>query len=785
MLSIITVTLAFIFGTLWGLYLEINFLIIVSFFMCLLMLILFIFKDKFKILLTYYIPRVLMLIIIFLIGCFYTKYKMNIYDSRYVEGEQNGKFTIISHATETSYYYKYYAKNNKKDKFVVYFKKDNLKPFDIGTTLYINGKFEIPNTARNNGGFDYKLYLNTISVFGTIKVSNYKVLSTKTSNLIYIFQNLIRDKLIGLFPKDYAGILSGMLIGETNDISEETKENFKYSGITHLLAVSGSNVSLVISISVFVFSKIVGKKYSSYCSIFFTIFFIILSGSSPSVLRAGIMGILKILADILIRDSNSINNVFTSALIILLINPLSISNVGFILSFAGTIGIILLSDDIKDIILIKIKNEFLAETLSITISAQIVLLPIMAYFFNNISIVSLFTNIMVVPIAGALTILGLVIFVISILSHPIAVLLSYIITLIISYVVSMAKFFSSLKFLNFLVITPNILEMILYYLILYIVIALIKGKVSYKNYDFEEDIKSAKFALIKYVAISIVAILVVINVHSSFPRKYIELNAIDVGQGDSFLIQDARNHNILIDGGGSERGNFDVGSNTLVPYLLDKRVNKIDLVFISHPHADHIDGIFTVIEKLKVKQVVIGPYPENDEKIKELINICQKRKTKIRMVSRGDTILLNDLRFEILYPDMNVKGESNINNLSLVIKAFYGDRSILFTGDIEKEVEEKLDKSIKADILKVSHHGGNTSSTPDFLDKVSPKIALIGVVENNTYGHPSKSVIDRLSKYATIYLTKDDGEITLRIYKDSVIFVKTFLSHKIKMYKFP
>ncbi len=141
-------------------------------------------------------------------------------------------------------------------------------------------------------------------------------------------------------------------------------------------------------------------------------------------------------------------------------------------------------------------------------------------------------------------------------------------------------------------------------------------------------------------------------------------------------------------------------------------------------------------------------------------------------------VLINDLKFEILYPTSEAVNESNINNLSLVIKAYYGGRSILFTGDIEKEVEEKLDERIKSDILKVPHHGANTSSTAEFIDKVKPKIALIGVAENNTYGHPNKSVIDRISKHATIYMTKDDGEITLRIYKDSSIFVKTYVSDK-------
>ena len=425
----------------------------------------------------------------------------------------------------------------------------------------------------------------------------------------------------------------------------------------------------------------------------------------------------------------------------------------------GTLGIIFLSKTLKEVIDKFIKIEFVSETLSVTLSAQIFLIPIMAYFFNTISILSLFTNIIVVPLSGILTILGVIIFFVSLFSISISIVPAFMANCIIKFIFGVVKLFSEISFLNFLVITPPIWLIVLYYFSLFILI-----KKKFKTEYLYKLCVCWFFSITLFVAFE------------NFPKNYIECVAIDVGQGDSFLIKTSNNKKILVDGGGSEIGDYDVGENVLVPYLLDRGIKNIDAIIISHAHADHIEGIYTVIENLNVKKVIIGPQQSNNELIIKLYNLCNKQNIKVIDVARGDSFKIDDINFEVLYPLKRTK-EENINNLSLVIKAYWANKSILFTGDIESKAEEELLKleknNLQSTILKVAHHGANTSSSETFITLVNPSIAVIGVAENNSYGHPSKSVLTKLEEVSEVYMTKDSGEISIKIYDDSKIYIES------------
>lgn len=585
------------------------------------------------------------------------------------------------------------------------------------------------------------------------------------------------EKFEKLFPKNQSGILTGMLIGETNSISESVIEDFKKSGITHLLAVSGSNVAMVIVICKLLFSKLFGKKYSPFFVIIFVILFVLISGASPSVLRAGLMAILEVTAGILIKKSNSFNNLFFSAFIILILNPFSLINVGFILSFVGTIGILILSEPLQKFFKKFIKSNMILENLSVTLSAQIFLLPVMAYFFNTISIISILTNLIVLPIASILTVAGLITFIISLIYFPIANIISIPIEYLIDYIMFIANACSNIKFFNITVITPKMYKIIFYYLIVWIL--------TDKEIDIYINKLSGKNNLVnkRKLIILITILCCLISVFNKLPKNYIEVSCIDVGQGDSFYIQTQSNKSILIDGGGSETSDYNVGENVLLPYLLDRGCSKIDIIFVSHAHADHIDGILTVVKKLKIGKVIIGPQNRGDEKIAELYKVCKSRDIEIMHVSAGNIIDFDNIKFEILYPYKNAH-DDNVNNLSLIFRMKYANRSMLFTGDIESSCEEKIKGDIKADILKVAHHGSKTSTTDSFLKRVIPQIAIISVADKNTYGHPNEKVIERLNMYTNnIYMTKNSGEIRIRIYRNSKIFMNeciknnTFAKH--------
>ena len=570
---------------------------------------------------------------------------------------------------------------NQNNKFILYLPHgDELKK---GTVINLSGEFNLPDLARNTGGFNYRRYLNSQKIYGVIRAKNYYVSNLAKFNLIYYIQDEISKSFARLFPKNEMGLIIGMMIGETKDISEDVLENFKTTGITHLIAVSGSNVVYVVVLVQFLFKKFFGKRATYFISIFFLILFMLISGASASVCRATLMIILSICADIFFLKSDTFSNILTSAFILILLNPLVIYDVGFILSFGGTLGIVLLS---KDFTKFFKKLGKLNETLSVTCSAQLILAPIMMYYFNTFSILSIVTNIIVVPISGSITILGFAVFIISKISFPIAKLIANSLYVLATFTIWVANIFSKIPFSLIRTITPNVLEIFLFYLVVFYFANL---KVRGKKYRFIGEAQNNETKVTKILAnirlIWVIAFIVVFAFseifYYRFPRNYLDIRGIDVGQGDSVLIETDSRKFILIDGGGSE--NYDVGENILLPYLLDRRVLNIDTIFSSHSDADHLNGIITALENMHVNNVVIGKGALGYEK---LYQIAESKNVKVIEVQKGDILEIENLVFEVLSPSIEMDN-SNVNDYSLVFKLIYGEKSMLFTGDISSAAE--------------------------------------------------------------------------------------------------
>lgn len=661
-----------IMGILTGLYLEFTLSMVLYF--SLLLFSLFILKVK---------KLEILISICLLIGFnLYTANLINSYNCRYIDGSFiDGEFEIVSYRNVKDYYDKYIVKSNENNKFILYLPHgDELKK---GTVINLSGEFNLPDLARNTGGFNHRRYLNSQKIYGVIRAKNYYVSNLAKFNLIYYIQDEISKSFARLFPKNEMGLIIGMMIGETKDISEDVLENFKTTGITHLIAVSGSNVVYVVVLVQFLFKKFFGKRATYFISIFFLILFMLISGASASVCRATLMIILSICADIFFLKSDTFSNILTSAFILILLNPLVIYDVGFILSFGGTLGIVLLS---KDFTKFFKKLGKLNETLSVTCSAQLILAPIMMYYFNTFSILSIVTNIIVVPISGSITILGFAVFIISKISFPIAKLIANSLYVLATFTIWVANIFSKIPFSLIRTITPNVFEIVLFYFVVFYFANL---KVRGKKYRFIGEAQNNETKVTKMLAnIRLIWVIVFIVVFAfseifyyRFPRNYLDIRGIDVGQGDSVLIETDSRKFILIDGGGNE--NYDVGENILLPYLLDRRALNIDTIFSSHSDADHLNGIITALENLSVSNVIIGKGALGYEK---LYQIAESKNVKVIEVQKGDVLEIGNLVFEVLSPSIEMDN-SNVNDYSLVFKLIYGEKSMLFTGDISSAAE--------------------------------------------------------------------------------------------------
>jgi len=457
----------------------------------------------------------------------------------------------------------------------------------------------------------------------------------------------------------------------------------------------------------------------------------------------------------LINRSRNLNiSLFFAAFLILLSNPLILYDAGFLLSFIVTFFIINLSPILQGLyskIVVWIKNP-----LAVSTAAWVGIFPLSAYFFSKVSIISIVSNIFIIPLTGIAVILGFVTFFIGLASIYLAGIVANINYLVLNLITLIAKSFSLLPFAYVYVAQPSILVIILYYLTVFFII-----EVFYKK-TFSQKIKK-KTGLI---VLSVTLLIIIVQIF--YPADNLKVNFINVGEGDCILIEAPNKINILIDGGGTPQSDFDVGSKIVIPYLRRKGINEIDLLILTHPHLDHLEGLLPVLKELKVDIVLDSGLTCDSSEYEEFISLIQKKGIPYHKAKAGDSFIFsNNLEIFLLNPlyDSDFYKESDFNNASIVVKLFYKNADFLFTGDIEEPAEKKLlvwQNILQSDILKVGHHGSATSTNLEFLDKVDPSIAVITVGKNH-FGHPSKKIIERLEdKNIQIYRTDEDGTIIIR-----------------------
>ena len=674
---------------------------------------------------------------------------------------------------------------------------------EYGDLIDIKALFEEPREARNYKGFDYKQYLKTKKIYGNItSEENIKILSHNNQNILNKIINSvsknIKNKIYSLLPAGTKEICVGILIGEREDISEQITEAFKESNLTHMLAVSGAHMSYVV-LGISIVLKKLGKRSQKIITILFLCFFVGLTKFTPSVERAGIMTIMSIIATLMYRQPDVYNNLACSGLIILIINPYTLLDIGFQLSYAGTIGIVLFDKKIQKYIELKTKTvgyrvmlgrinkdefcnevkwkvikkaiKFIINLFALTISANLMIIPVMMFNFNTISLTFWVSNIIAGPFIGIIMILGFMVYVVSIFSMNLANIIAMPLNLLIQILLKIAEVCSKLPGSSIIVKTPNVVEIMSYYIIIF-------GCIFYRDILNKFRIKKK----IKYIVICILIINICLGLIENIRIKNLRIYFVDVGQGDCTLIRTPHNKTVIIDGGGSEKDDgFDVGEKTLLPYLLDRRIKKIDYMMISHFDSDHIGGLLYILENISVDNVIISKQGKMSANYNYFKNIIKGKKINVIMVKEGDRVHVDkNIYFDILFPEDTLINSNILNNNSIVAKLHYNKVSMIFTGDIESIAEKQIinkyvgTKKLKTTILKVAHHGSKSSSIQSILNLMQPEIALIGVGSKNTFGHPNSGVLERLKNMETkIYRTDNNGEIEIEINSKGKIKVNT------------
>lgn len=452
------------------------------------------------------------------------------------------------------------------------------------------------------------------------------------------------------------------------------------------------------------------------------------------------MSILGIMAVMVYRKSDTINNMAISLWLILIQNPFAITNVGLILSYSATLGILLImpiwktkaekNEENKNRIKWFTKFE---NSMMVSFSSWIAIFPINMILFQTISLTFFASNILVSFFMGMIMIFGFL------LSIPIGIpVLSEILSILLSILIWISEVFSSFTLSHILVCPPPIVVVILYFssLLTWIYIQKQKNKTNKRRIQkqvlkwMEQKRKWLWKNKVKWIVVFMITIIGV-----GFFRKLpqdLTLHFIDVGQGDCTFITTPHHKTILIDGGGSTNNEeYDVGKSVLLPYLLNHRIKQIDMMVISHFDADHCNGCIAILEELTVKRLIIGAQKEESEEYRKIIKIANKKQIPIQVVEKGKRLeIQKDLWFDVLYPEKTLTLQG-LNNNSLVLRLNYGNFKMLFTGDIEKEAEQKLLKlyketdTLKVTAIKIAHHGSKTSTTNELIKTMTPQIAVI------------------------------------------------------------
>ena len=793
---ILIAALGYIIGIVWGL----SFKVVLIFCSIIAICMLIVEKNKniLRIIKLVINKKVTILLLIFIIaGFIHIKFLKYDYEKIYISLENvNIVGTIVSSKKEKQYINEYKIETEKinniklKKKFILLTKN---KEIEYGNKIKLEGTYIKPSKSRNYKGFDYSNYLKTENIYGTIE-QNGKIELIKEKNINYFFIILykVKNKIIkninNKFPEETRGLFLGILLGDKSSIEENVRQNFADSSLSHILAVSGTHISYVVICISVLFKKLkLNKNIRKVLTSLVLFMYLYLVDFSVSATRAVIMSTIVIMQMLFYRKQDTITTIAFSSIIILINNPYSILNIGFLLSYGGTIGIILFVNRIS----IESKEDFfqrfksyLKDICIVTISAQTIIMPIIIYYFNTISFTFIISNIIASLIIGPIIMIGLVIIAISFFKIPIISLIIRFYNILIVILVRTADIISKIPMSKIYLKTPTTLEIIFYYSVVFLIALLIYIKKSNRKFikkTIQIDIYNLKNFFInnRNKVLIFISIVSLISITSIKIPKELKINFIDVGQGDSCLITTPQNKKVIVDSGGSE--SYDVGKNVLLPYLLDKRITKIDYIMISHFDTDHCKGFEYVLENIKVKNVIISKQSETSENFKQIMKIIRKKRINLIIVQKETKIKIDNFTTVDILSPQSENIADNMNDNSIVAKFEAYNFSILFTGDASEKIEKELIKekiNLKSDILKVSHHGSKTGTSEEFLKSVKPKIALIGVGENNKFGHPTEDVIKRLTENKIkIYRTDTDGEIRIKIKKSKNIKIKKHITN--------
>lgn len=632
--------------------------------------------------------------------------------------------------------------NIKTENCLVYSDKKYIK----GDALWASGQAVCFKTASNPGEFDLRQYYRTVGMFYGVYAKQTKLLEA-SGNPVYRLADALSAKLektlYAIAGEREASAFAAMLLGNKEDLDNRISDLFAICGIGHILAISGLHISLI-GMGLYKILRKCGAGYAAAMAVgsCFIIFYGIMTGGGVSQTRALIMFIAAVYANVAARTYDMLSAASLAALLMLAETPMLIHSSGFLLSFGAIAGIVIVGNTINKVF--NVRNKFL-NSLVTGISIQLTTLPFVMYYYYQIPVLSVFLNLIVVPLMTIVMISGIAGACTGCLNVSAGAFAIGPGVLIIRLYEKLCEFNIRLDWAVYTCGKPKIWHITVYFIILALILKLMSGRNS----------KKAAAALVPALS------FLMMRYESGF-----EITFINVGQGDGIFIRMDDGTNVLIDGGSTD--NSGLYEYTLEPFLLSKSADVIDFAIVTHCDDDHISGLKELLENgtIHVRNVCMPSTTLADEAYMSLWNTALECADNVKLIYDGTCLTGGDTSIICIHPDYNYACDEP-NDYSTVLVVSDNDFSALLTGDINAEQEKELTETVgnfaPFNVFKAAHHGSGYSNSLEFVMAAAPEAVVVSCGKNNIYGHPHQEAVDNfLQAGAVIYRTDEDGAVVFK-----------------------
>ena len=647
--------------------------------------------------------------------------------------------------------------------------------YNYGDELLVKGKLETPQPIDN---FNYPGYLSNQGIYSTMLSPQTYLIGTgkgfRPLARVYALRNRLSQAMSATIPEPQASLAQGMILGIRGNITPELQNAFIQSGTMHILVISGSQFNIVAGILVATGIWLFGKRRFFYIWLALAAIWIyaLLTGMSPPVIRSAVMVSIFLFADLLGRQKSAMTAIGFAAALMIAITPKILADASFQLTFMSTLGMVVVAPRLqnwgKNIIADKLGEEggfvktadWVADSLFVTLGVTIAIWPLLVYYFGIFSVVSPLASLLVLPALPYLLGSGTLAAVLGIFLLPVGQIVGWLAWLAAFYMLVIINGFAKLTFSAINVGTINPAWIWAYFAALAAILWLIPNRKTVGAF-FSRTASTLDKVPKKWAVPSLLVVAILTSTAAyAMPDNRLHVSFLDVGQGDAILIQTPNHQDILVDGGPSAQA-ISAQLSKLLPFW-DR---TIELVVLTHPHEDHLTGLLEVLQRYKVKQVFYldTTYTLPDEQ--EWLNLIQQKHIKATMATAGQEIDLGtkDTTLEVVNPTPGSTVPAMDNGI--VLKLSDEKISFLLTSDISADAEHDLitqRADVSCTVLKVAHHGSNDSSTAAFLAVADPKLAVISVGADNTFGHPGADTLQRLADVVgadNIYRTDKNGTV--------------------------